>query len=530
MAGGRFGRRGLLRAAAFGAVAGAGRGAFAQAGVSGGAAPRPGAVLRIAQVGPAGRVDAVTAADTGALVLLQQAAEFLVLDGADGVLRPMLAESWAPNADGSVWTFVLREGVRFHSGRVLRAADAAATMNRLADPAAGSNALSVFRGVLSPGGAVAVDERTVRFTLDAPNGGFPNCVSSDNYNAVILPEGEARAFAPVGADGAGFDGTGPFRLAQYVPQSGCVFVRNEAWWGGEVLPERLEFTFHADQQPQVLAMQGGEADLMQQLVVQGGQALLDDARFAHIAIRSTAQRLVHMRCDRGPFADRRVRQAMALAVDRAGIVAGPFRGLAQEGNDSPFALSLAVTDPGVGQRARDVGRARALMAEAGCAGGVDAVLVTEQLFEVADYAAILASEAAEVGIRLRLRVEDVGAYYGAATFGRSDWLDSDIGITDYGHRGTPDVMLQATLRSGGAWNASRFADPAFDALAARFVGALEPGARRGLAGELQRLLLEETPAITAYFYDYLVPMRAGLAGVEATAQAQLFLAGAGFVA
>ncbi len=518
-------RREVLRGAA---LLGLGGGACRARAAGASGVPRAGAVLRIAQIGPAGRVDPVTAADTGALVLLQQAAEFLLLDAADGTLRPMLATAWAPNADGSVWEFSIRDGVRFHSGRVLRAADVAATMNRLANPANGSNALSVFRGVLSPGGAVAVDERTVRFTLDAPNGNFPYCVSSDNYNAVILPEGAAPGFAPLSVDGAGFDGTGPFRLAQYVPQSGCVFVRNAAWWGGEVLPARLEFAFHADQQPQVLAMQGGDADLMQQLVVQGGQALLDDPGFTHIAIRSTAQRLVHLRCDRGPFADRRVRQAMALAVDRAGIVAGPFRGLAQLGNDSPFAPSLAVTDPGVAQRRRDVGRARALMAEAGHAGGIDAVLVTEQLFEIADYAAILAAEAAEVGIRLRLRVEDVGAYYGAATFGRSDWLDSDIGITDYGHRGTPDVMLQATLRSGGPWNASRFADPVFDALAARYVAALEPEARRGLAGDLQRLLLEQTPAITGYFYDYLVPMRAGLAGVEATAQAQLFLAGAGF--
>ncbi len=482
--------------------------------------PRPGATLRIAQIAPSASVDPLTTADTGGLVLLQQAGEFLALDAPDGTLRPMLATAWSPDATGAVWTFTLREGVRFHDGRPLRAADVVATMDRLCDPTHGGNALSVFRDVLSPGNTSAPDDHTVRFALDAPNGHFPYCVSSDNYNAVILPAGPPPAFA------SGFPGTGPFRLVTYTPELGASFARNDDWWGGPVLPARLDFVFYADQQPQILAMQGGDADLMQQLVVQGGQALLDDPRFARLALRSSAQRLVHMRCDRGPFADPRTRRALALAVDREGITSGLLRGLARLGNDTPFTPGDA--DPATPQRTRNLAESRALMAQAGHAHGLDATLVTENLFEIADYAAILAAEAAEIGIRLRLRVEDIGAYYGSASFGRSDWLDSDIGITDYGHRGTPDLMLQATLRSGGPWNASHFADPAYDALAGAYVASLDASAQRSIAGRIATLLHEQTPAITAYFYDYLVPMRADLLGVEATAQAQLFLAGAGF--
>ncbi len=70
---------------------------------------------------------------------------------------PRLAESWTPNADASVWTFKIRQGVKFHDGTPMTAEDVAATFNRLADPDSGGNALSAFTGVLSKDGAEATD-------------------------------------------------------------------------------------------------------------------------------------------------------------------------------------------------------------------------------------------------------------------------------------------------------------------------------------------------------------------------------------
>ena len=107
--------------------------------------------MRIGQQVPAAAVEPVSVADAGGLVLLQQVGEFLTWDGPDLVLRPQLAESWSPNQDGTVWTFKLRQGVKFHDGRPMTAADVVATFDRLSDPANSSNALSVFRGLLSPG-------------------------------------------------------------------------------------------------------------------------------------------------------------------------------------------------------------------------------------------------------------------------------------------------------------------------------------------------------------------------------------------
>ncbi len=183
-----------------------------------------------------------------------------------------------------------------------------------------SVALSAFAGVLSKGGTRALDDVTVEFRLDAPNGSFPYLVSSDNYNAIILPAEYAGGFEK------NFIGTGPFRLERFTPKARASFVRNDDYWGAKALPGRLLFSFYESIQAQVLAMQGGQLDVLLHVPVQGSQALLADPRFNILALKSSAHEQVHLRTDRGPFADKRVRRAIALCLNRENLVAGMFRG------------------------------------------------------------------------------------------------------------------------------------------------------------------------------------------------------------
>ncbi len=478
---------------------------------------RPGATIRVASQVPAGAIEPLTVSEIGGLVMLCQTGEFLINDGSDLILRPGLAVSWKPNADCSVWTFSLRGGVRFHDGQSFGALDVVATMDRLSDPKAGSNALSVLRGVLSPGGCKRVDDLTVRFELDAPNGNFPFYVSSDNYNAIILPANYAGDFE------ANFNGTGPFRLERYAPKVGASFVRNAAYWGRAALPARTEFSFFTDQQPQILALEDDQVDAIVQISVQGAQGLLRDPDVRIIDIPASTHRQLHLRCDAGPFADKRVRQAVALSLDRPGLVHGLFQGRARLGNDSPFDPIYASTDRSVPQRTKDLPRARALMAAAGMADGFETTLTTERMQEIPDLAVLVQNACAQIGIRVALRIEDGGTYYGAAQFGRSDWLDSPMGITDYGHRGVPNVTLAAPYLSNGAWNAAHFRNAAYDRLVAGYLAATDLPAQRELAGQIQRLLLEETPVIIPYFYDYLCATGPTVTGVAVSGLSQIFL-------
>ncbi|HTH60319.1 MAG TPA: ABC transporter substrate-binding protein [Paraburkholderia sp.] len=512
---GRLTRRELLRHASVLGLA------FATGGLAASRAahaqpPPTGQTIRVAHLMPAGAIDPLTVTDAGGLCLLNQTGEYLLNDDANGQLQPALALAWQPNAKADVWTFRLRADVKFHDGQPFGARDVVATFDRLADPATGSAALSVLKGVLSKGGARAVDAHTVAFHLDAPNGNFPYYVSSDNYNAVMLPASYAGDYEKT------FIGTGPFRLEHYAARRGASFVRDPDYWGDAALPQRVQFTFYADEQAQLLALIGHDADAMGTFTVQGGIGVLNDPQFNVLGVRSSAHRQIHLRNDAPMFRDRRVRQALALAIDRDVLARGLFRGRASVGNDSPFAPVFASTANDVPQRAPDLATARRLLAEAGVPHGFDVTLTTEKYMEIPDLAVIVQNAAKAIGVRVALRVESQSQYYGAGSYGRSDWLDAPLGITDYGHRGVPNVFLNAPLTRDGTWNAAHFRNPRYDRLVAQFVAALDIGQQKRIAAQIQTLLLDETPVIIPYFYDQLVAQRAALQGVRFTALAQLY--------
>ncbi|MER8410939.1 MULTISPECIES: ABC transporter substrate-binding protein [unclassified Mesorhizobium] len=477
----------------------------------------PGATIRVASSVPAATIDPVTIADAGGLLVMQQVAEFLCVDGPDLVLQPALAESWKPNDNGTVWTFKLRKGVKFHSGGEMKADDVVASIDRLADPANSSNALSVFTGILQKGASKKVDDYTVEFHLDAPNGNFPYMLSSDNYNAVIIPASYKGDYEK------SFDGTGPFRIEKYTAKVGASFVRNEDYWGPKALPERTEFTFFTDMQPQILALQGGQVDIINQMPVLAGVALLNDPNVDIISLKSSAHQQLHMRCDEGPLKDARVRRAIALCLDRDKLAAGLMKGRSALGNDSPFAAVYPSTDTSVPQRKQDIAQAKQLMEAAGFGQGFKITLTTERYLEIPEYAQLIQNWVKEIGVQLDLNILDQSGYYGDAVFGKSNWLDSVMGITDYGHRGVPNVYLAAPLKSEGTWNAAHFKNKDYDALATSYIAALDLEAQKADAGKIQKLLLEETPVIFGYFYDYLTATAKGVAGVQPTAMSQLFL-------
>ena len=78
-----------------------------------------------------------------------------------------------------------------------------------------------------------------------------------------------------------------------------------------------------------------------------------------------------------------------------------------------------------------------------------------------------------------------------------------MGITDYGHRGVPNVFLGAPLLSDGLWNSAHFKNPTYDGLVKQYIAALDLQAQRGAAKQIQELLLDETPIIFTYFYFFL---------------------------
>jgi peptide/nickel transport system substrate-binding protein len=486
---------------------------------------KPGGTVKVGVVTPAAAIDPITVADEGGLAVLGQAGEYLVWSDAKLNAEPRLAESWTPNEDASVWTFKIRQGVKFHDGKPMTAEDVSASINRLSDPKSASAALSAFGGVLSKDSAKATDAQTVEFTLDAPNGNFPYLVSSDNYNTIILPKDYDGGYETKQI------GTGPFKLEKYTQGQSATYVKNPDYWDKERMPnpDRTELRFFSKEPAQIVAVQSGEVDALSHFSATGGRALLTDQNIQVLGARSSVHRQMHMRTDKEPFTDKRVRQALALLIDREGLVDGLFQGKAVLGNDSPFAPVYKYTDKSVPQRQRDVEKAKALLSEAGMADGFSVTLDTWNGFEIPDLAQLVQSNAKEAGIDIKLNITDPAVYYGDAVFGKSPWLDSTLGITDYGHRGVVNVFLGAPLLSKGTWNSAHFKNPQYDQLVKEFTAQTDIDAQMQAAGKIQNLLLDETPLVIPYFYDFLTAVRNGYGGVETTAMGHVQLTGAGQV-
>jgi len=514
---------GSVLAACGSSASSSGSSASSSASSSSSAAGAPGAVIRAGITTPTAAINPITVADQGGLDMLAQTGEYLTLSGQTLNLSPVLAESWSANSSADVWTFKIRQGVKFHNGAPLTAADVVYTYKQQTDPSSSSNALSAFGGVLMPDGVEQVDDFTVAFHLEAPNGNFPYLTSSDNYNMIIIPNNYNAADWQ-----SSFIGTGPFVLGSYTPKVGASFTRNASYWGTKALPSATQFTFYDTLAASVLALTGGSIDVLGQFSVSGGEALLNGS-YNVIKLKSSAHRELSMRNDQAPFTDPRVRQALALTLNRPEIVTALFKGFADIGNDSPFAPVFPSTNTSIAQRAENISQAKSLLAAAGHPSGFSTKLITESLEEIPEFAQIVVQAAAAIGVKINLTVETSSQYYGKATFGNSDWLDATMSLVDYGHRSVPNVFLTSPLQTynaktgTGTWNAAHFANSQYDSLVSQYVASSDVSTQRSIAGQIETLLLAQTPIIYAYFYNYLAATAQGVSGAYPTAIGHIFL-------
>jgi len=247
-----------------------------------------------------------------------------------------------------------------------------------------------------------------------------------------------------------------------------------------------------------------------------------------VDIETSAHREPSMRNDIAPSTSNWVRQAVARTLDRPAIVTALFKGKADIGNDNPFAPVFPQTDKSIPQRHQDLKLARHLLAKGGVPRGFYTPLLTEKLQEMPDFAQIVKESAAKIGVDIKLSITSSTQYYGQAMFGKSPWLDGEMSLVDCGSRPVPDRFLEAPLQTinaktgAGAWYAARLNDPTYDKLANEYIAAVDLPTQRKLAGQIETLLLEQTPIIYAYFYDYLAASQKDVHGIYPQAGGQFF--------
>ena len=456
--------------------------------------------------------------------------EFLTRATPSLTLLPELATSWRPNRNATVWTFVLRRNVRFQSGQAFNADAVVTTFKRLTDPKSGSQALSAYKGVLSPSGIRKINDFTVQFRLDAPTASFPYLTSSTTYQAIMLP-----ADYKLGTFEKSAQTTGAFRLTSYNPGVGAKFERNTSWWGGRAPLDGVDVTYYSDDAAVVSASLGNQLDLVGQVNFATGRALFTSPNVQIFNARGSTHRQVAMRVDaNNPLEDARVRRAIALTLDRPSIVKTLFNNLAQVGNDSPFAPVYPSTNRSVPQRKKNLPEARRLMAQAGFPRGFRITLTTQRVGEIPQLAQIIQRSVRAIGIDMRLNILTPTAYFAGKQegpplgWGTTPWLNAPVSITNWGHRAVPNVLITSAFRSKGVWNAAHWSNKAFDTAANNFLAAIALKDQRRYETQMQTILLRETPVIIPYYYDYLGAGSKRVRGYRADAQSTIYLSRTSF--
>src|SRR5215471_264972 len=299
---------------------------------------------------------------------------------------PDLAESWGAADGARAWTFKLKQGVKFHSGRELVADDVVATFTTLLDP----KTASPYRGEVGPIDRVeAVDKHAVRFTMRAPFSIFPETVSVPNAR-IVAREGlvDLKALA------AKEFGTGPFKLKEFVPGDRLVverfadyFHKGQPYLDGAMLrvfPEpTTELT--AFKSKEIDLISALTPDLFSQVATLGGAEGLAVAggTFAALVLPS----------DKPPFNDNRVRDALKLCADRTLMLAAIQNSQGELGNDHP--ISTAYPDYiALPPRAPDINRARQLLRDAGLGNGVSFKLFAANSPPIRERVAVVLKEMA----------------------------------------------------------------------------------------------------------------------------------------
>jgi peptide/nickel transport system substrate-binding protein len=520
----------LKRASVFGLSAGVTATAldafgFAPAAFAAPAAGKAGGRLRLGIIPPpVSGLDPWTYKDQGGLETGSITGEFLTRATHSLRLIPEIALSWSPNANATVWTYKLRPGVKFQNGTAVTADDVVATFKRLTDPNSGSQALSAFQGVLSPDGVVKVDSGTVAFHLSAPTASFPYLTSSTTYQAIILP-----ANIQAGDFQKGGMGTGAFTLTSYTPGVGAKYDRFPGWWAGHAALDGVDVTYYTDAAAVDAALLGGQIDLIGQIQLATDRPLFNNNNVQILTAKGATHREVCMRVDlHDALKHWQVRQAIALTLDRPAIRQTLFKGLADLGNDSPWAPAFPSTYP-LPQRHKDLRKARQLMAAAGYHKGFSITLTTEQTGEIPQLAQIIQRSVKQIGIKMSLQILTATQYFAGSQsgppsgWGNTPWLNAPMNITDWGGRAVPNVFLTSAFETKGIWNAPHYSNKAFDRAAKSYIGAISLKDQRKYAKIGEAILLHDTPTIIPYFYYYLAAGSKKVKGYQADAQGTIYV-------
>jgi peptide/nickel transport system substrate-binding protein len=420
--------------------------------------------------------------------------------GQDGSTQPDLATSWTASADQKTWTFKLRSGVKYHSGKVFTAKDAVANINYVLDK---KNAASQRKRITAITSAVATNDTTLTINLSAPDAVLPSALMWV-YMANIDTIGQ------VNTNG---DGTGPFEVKDFVSDDHLDLVRFDGYWGTKPSLDGIKIVRTADATSALTSLQTGQLDVLWGVDPTNVGTLQSDKNLTFLKSNSTSGvTILMLDTTSPPFDNIKARQALSYAVDRKSMADAGYNGIADisPANDpigsgsADFASSLPTYD-------FDLDKAKQLFAEAGVKAGDTLTFWTlaGRRGEWTTMGQILQADLKKIGINLKIEQQETSSW--TAKFAPAGKKFPNTIVMDFlSFPPVPAFALQF-FTSGGCecnWN-----NKDYDALMAQTLGATTDSARKSAEAEMQKMFNEQVPSVVLMQNATLVAAQTKVQGV-----------------
>jgi ABC-type transport system substrate-binding protein len=466
-------------------------------------------------------LDPATVEDGTTIDLLQQIFEGLVIWNEQSQVAPGIAEKWDISKDGTIYTFHLRHGVKFHNGREVTAEDFKYSIERACDPAIHSPTASEYladivgakaridpkSGVKEVSGVKVIDPYTLQITIDAYK---PYWLGNMTYPTAYVVCKEAIEKSGGKVDESSAIGAGPFKLVEYQPDKQIVLAANPDYYGGK---PKLDFIVRPIITDATTRLNNYEAD---QLDIVGisprdlDHVNQDEKLKSELKVFPRAATWyvgLNQAASGSPFSNKTLRQAFAMAIDRSEVVRIGLKGQAD--------VAAGIVPPGIGYTPNfkplsfDPAQAKQLLAQAGYPDGKGFPPLTfsfrQDLPEVADVAQVVASQLkTNLGITVQLRPMEWGQLLNEADHKTTLPLFILRWGADY-----PDpqdylsILLHTDKKVGTQEdhpaNDTGYSNPQFDQLCDQADVEHDPKKRLALYQQAEQIAVNDAPWVPLFF-------------------------------
>ncbi|MDJ0499063.1 MAG: ABC transporter substrate-binding protein [Acidimicrobiia bacterium] len=464
------------------------------------AAPEPSEkVIIAAQGSEPDQLDPHMTSAYASFQVLENVYDTLVQPAADLSMEPALAESWDISDDNLTWTFTLRDGVKWHNGRDLVAQDVVYSFERIIAEGLNGWRFGAVETITAP------DDSTVVITLTQPS---PNLlVSIAGFKGMAIVPEEIVTDGTIGTSPVG---TGPFRFVSQSPDEGIILEKNPDYWrASEGLPklDGIQFIQIPDASTKLTALRTGEVHWIDAVPPQDIESLSGEAGITVGRVPGGDYHYFALNQNRQPFDDVRVRQAIAMAINRDEIAVAAQFGAATSNQTAIPASNAAWYFDYAPFAAADIAGAQALLDEAGVSNLEIEFLVTSDFPETVVQAEVIAAELAALGITVTINDVDFSTWLDLEASGEFDaFMLSWIGNID------PDDFYYAQHHSTGGFNFQGYANAEVDRLLDEARVETDQAARKALYDQAAQLIVDEASYIYLYNPDNINAWRDEVGG------------------